>query len=92
MRMIWKFPLDQTVFQFPGQAIIMPASAKIMAMQVQARVPCLWADLDPTGTQEMRLFRVFGTGHALPQDCVHVGTWQDPPYVWHLYELAKVVQ
>jgi len=48
-----------------------------------------WAEHTEGAPQVKRLFRVFGTGHSLPDDAKWVGTCPRLPsgIVWHLYEL-----
>jgi hypothetical protein len=45
----------------------------------------VWA-LSSGGPEVAREFRVFGTGHPLPEGVTHRGTALDGPYVWHLME------
>jgi hypothetical protein len=67
----------------------MPVGAEVCTFQWQNGVPCLWAIVDSEATKEVRKFAIFGTGYALPKEdaCCYVGTTQDGPYVWHLFEL-----
>jgi hypothetical protein len=84
---IWKYPID--ISQAP-LAISMPFGARILTLQVQHGVPCLWALVNPTATKVARPFVVVGTGHKTPRHAgEYVGTWQDGPYVWHLFEEAS---
>lgn len=48
----------------------------------------LWA-IHTDGPATRRGFRVYGTGHAIPDDVTHVGTTIAPGghLVWHLMEL-----
>ncbi len=32
--------------------------------------------------------QVFGTGHPIPNDAVHLGSWSSGPFVWHLYAVS----
>lgn len=48
---------------------------------------CVWIDGDLEDTS-MRAFRVFGTGQEIPADAVHVGSWIELPFVWHVYEVS----
>jgi len=34
-----------------------------------------------------RKFTVVGTGHTIPENWNYVGSWQAPPFVWHLHEV-----
>lgn len=67
--------------------ILMPKSAKILTLQCKAGEPCLWAEVDTFEGKVERTFRFVGTGHLVPDSGEYVGTFQDLPFVWHLYEL-----
>jgi hypothetical protein len=45
--------------------ISMPKGAEILTVQVQKGVPCLWALVDPETPEEVRHFRMAGTGHCI---------------------------
>lgn len=88
-RSVWKFPLIADHAQRGEIKIEMPLASKVIALQVQEGVPMLWAEviLEIPQKLETRTFAVHGTGHSIPWDRDYVGTWQEPPYVWHLYEV-----
>lgn len=47
-----------------------------------------WAEKMPSSIQVPRLFRVYGTGHPIPESAKYVGTCSRVSgLVWHLYEL-----
>lgn len=52
---------------------------------------CLWAELESCrpGSPAQGVFRggIYGTGHPLPDpvERQHMGTFVEPPFVWHLY-------
>lgn len=48
---------------------------------------CLWAEVTPANPTEVRCFRPIGTGETVPQG-TYLATVQDPPYVWHIYEVT----
>jgi len=86
MRAIWKFKLDEGVDCF---AIDMPKGASILALQLQNGAPCLWALVpDVDARCETRTFRLYGTGLLIPEgrNVQYIGTFQQPPYVFHLFE------
>lgn len=87
MRTIWKFSIGQT-----KAAVKMPIGAKPLAVQVQGDEACLWAEVDSDAETETRHFRIFGTGHDMPSGMgysdVYLGTFQQGPFMWHLYELT----
>ena len=83
---IWKFQfkVDDRV------TIDMPAGAKILHVELQNGVPCLWALVDTSAEPEPRKFLIFGTGHpisgAIAVTAAHVATFQQGPFVWHMFE------
>lgn len=82
-KVIWKFPV--------AAKIDMPANAKVLAIQPQRGVAMLWALVDPGNVTEPRHFRAEPTGSPISSDSesgTYVGTWQDPPFVWHLFEIT----
>ncbi len=82
-----------TVYKYPFQVdddvrIDMPIGAEILLIETQNGVPTIWAQVNPKATYVTRRFRVVGTGHPFESDRVkHVGSFQQPPFVWHLYEV-----
>jgi hypothetical protein len=83
-RTIWKFPLSHGVAE-----VQMPLDAEVACFDFQNGAPCIWAIVDPDVLSVTRRFEIFGTGHPLPaeDECCYVGTTQDGPFVWHLFEL-----
>ncbi len=85
MRTIWKFP-------FPVSDVVeigMPGKAVVLDIQMQNGTPCLWALVDPAQAIVLRQFRVYGTGNPIPDGHdlrQHVATFQQSPFVWHVYE------
>ena len=59
MKTIWKFELALQT----EQAINMPEGAKVLTVQVQAGVLCVWALVDTENDTEERQFFILGTGH-----------------------------
>lgn len=91
MKTIWKFSLDVT----GSQRIEMPKGAQILTVQSQHDQACIWAIVDVCDgcETEMRTFEIHGTGNPLPQepgiDRPYVGTFQQSPFVWHLFEVVN---
>lgn len=83
---IWKyqFPIDDHI------TILMPHGAKVLAVQVQDRVPCIWALVDTRETKCVPYkFRLYGTGHPCESDLSnYIGTFQmaGGKLVFHLFE------
>lgn len=48
----------------------------------------IWVEVNPQEpNQDVHILQVFGTGHDIPSGSLYLGTWQEPPFVWHLYEV-----
>lgn len=88
MRTIWKYS-----FQVKDNfEIMMPFGARILAVQVQNAVPCLWVQVNSEMHEETRRFQIIGTGHQFnPAGLAYVGTFQmmGGQLVWHLYETGQ---
>jgi hypothetical protein len=83
---IWKFPF-QITDEFTLQ---MPQGARVLHVDMQHDIPCLWALVDATRPKTSRSFRVVGTGNPF-RDALnlrHVGTFQmmGGGLVWHVFE------
>lgn len=77
----------QYVFE-DGDQITMPEGAKILSVGVQFVTFVLWAEVDPDAPKTKRLFRVIGTGHAVPESIIgFLGTVFMGEYVLHVYEV-----
>lgn len=80
---IWKFPLGDGM----QQDIKMPMHAEILTVQVQHGHVCLWAKVTPANVKKLRRIHVVGTGHPVPAGAFgYVGTVQQGPFVWHIFE------
>lgn len=75
------------------ETIALPADAVIRHVGSQDRLAVVfWAEVDTAREREMRRFRVFATGEPLPERAdwaAYVGSVQDGPMVWHLYEVSS---
>lgn len=105
MRTVWKFDLTDAYAKHvavDGTAVLrlaMPEGAVVRAVELQrlsydprgSSTAMLWAEVDTEAPEEERLFALAGTGHCLPEwAAAWVATWQDRPFVWHLYEADRV--
>lgn len=88
MKTIYKYPLEIT----DRQEIEMPREARILAVQVQNNVPCLWAVVDTELPLKERIFDTFGTGNPVDNyiNYTHnyIGTYQvrGGSLVFHVFE------
>lgn len=88
MKTIYKFPL---IISDDVQFIEMPGPDKVLHVGLDpSGLPCVWAQVNPGHTRVQVRVRVFGTGHALPNDPVfatdrHAGSFVQGPFVWHVF-------
>jgi hypothetical protein len=89
MMKIYKYPLEikDTV------TVKMPRCAKVLTVQVQRGVPCIWAAVDPLQPYlDRRVFRIVGTGQSFMRESVnrYVGTFQmfGGDLVYHVFEIT----
>lgn len=70
------------------QVLRMPVDSKILCVQVQRGVLCVWylTELVVYPTLWERVFYIFGTGHPVdrPLDD-YIGTVQMDQFVWHVF-------
>lgn len=83
---VWKFPLRL------GEAwVSMPMHAKVLHVDVDPASghPAVWALVVEHESQwETRRFVVVGTGHPVPRDAVHLGSFIDDGFVGHVFEIV----
>jgi hypothetical protein len=82
---IWKFPLGAAYVQ----DIFMPEGAKILCVQVQRGIACLWVMVDTRAEKVARRIAIVDTGHSCPGDSgAYIGTFQleDAGLVSHVFE------
>ena len=81
---IYKYPFKVV----PSFSLKMEAPAEILHVEAQGGTPCMWVRVYPhCGEFITRRFHLFGTGdHFNPVNLSHVATFQQPPFVWHVFE------
>ena len=83
---IWKFEIKVT----DRQIVPMPAGAKLLDVQMQRGVCCIWAMCEPRAPSEPRHIAIYGTGEPVPDEPgEYVATFQmvDEALVFHVFEL-----
>ena len=79
-KQIWKFEIKEG-------SIRMPVGANILSVQSQGGRGMIWALVDPNAEDEPRWFAVVGTGEPFDEtNMTYIGTYQESPFVWHLFE------
>jgi hypothetical protein len=83
-KVIYKYAIDGVGFTTQHE---MPKGAEFLYVDLQNDTPQAWFLIDPSVDRTtFRLFKVYGTGHKIPMRERYLGTYQQPPYVWHLFE------
>lgn len=88
MHTIYKYRLDDFQGLPFSLDIEMPIGAKILCVQIQNNVPCIWVLADSTLQLEKRTFACFGTGQDIGNisNLEYIGTCQRGWLVLHLFE------
>lgn len=88
MRKIYKYDLPV----MDVAEVSLPAGAEILKIEAQRGMACLWALIDDLQRPEKRTFLIVGTGNPVPDEATketHVATFQQGPFVWHVFEPRK---
>ncbi len=83
---ILKFSLEEVPYGTHFE-IDLPYGSVVRCVALQHELPHIWVELNQLHKLVTHTFRIFGTGESIDSDMYeYVGTWQDVPYVWHLYK------
>ena len=88
MLTVFKYPIPGRPNAFGDFTLTLPKGAVVLHIAPQDGKRCLWAEVERD--EEMmipREFRIVSTGGDVIEEAHHVATWQEPPFVWHLYEV-----
>jgi hypothetical protein len=81
-KQIWKYSLENV--------IEMPKGAEILTVDIQNGQMFnaqMWVKVDTENEMEKRMFEVIGTGQNFDDtNRRYIGTYQDGPFVWHVFE------
>lgn len=77
---IWKYVIGIAT------TLELPIGATFLDAQLQGADLCAWFLVDQSAKTEPRKFKIFGTGHEIPDGLKYLATFQQPRYVWHLFE------
>lgn len=84
---IWKYELFISDYI---HHVKIPKGATFLSADIQNGQPQMWWLVNPeAGVRELRGFRIVGTGHPTIREGrdKHLATFQQPPFVWHLFEV-----
>ena len=76
----WSIAVDDSVGVVGGGKVVHVAS------QNPPYLIEVWTE--EFGVEVPRRVQVFGTGHAIPNGSIHLGSCIAGPFVWHVYEVT----
>lgn len=79
MRTIYKYQIRHE------ERLLVPEGAKFLSFEMQDGQPTTWFEVETLKPRVPRYLTIVGTGHEVSEG-EYLGTCQDPPFVWHLYE------
>ena len=82
-RTVWKYPLPFN----DSEEVALPKGARPLRVGMQQGDLMLWALVDTDADMEPRYFGVRGTGHEVAPGAAYIGSTEDGPFVWHVFEL-----
>jgi hypothetical protein len=85
VRRIYKYTVG-TVGEDRMTNTMVPTGAVVRKVAMQGACPCIWMEVQTDAPVVERRFRIFGTGHDIPDGFGYVGTAFDEPWVWHVFE------
>ena len=80
---IWKYPVKEAVEMVKG--------ARVLTVQIQREIPCIWAVVNPDEKEtETHHFVIIGTGHKNEDinNLTYIGTVHqlNGVLIWHVFE------
>lgn len=87
MRTIFKYAIEIT----DVQVIHVKAGAVPLHVGLDPHgAPCIWMKVNRDYDTEALVVYVVGTGHPLPTDAeIHLGSFNQGPFVWHVFVKNK---
>jgi hypothetical protein len=84
-------------YQLPADdyfSLQVPAGSRILSVDVQHGVPCMWVLVDPTNSPVTRRFRFAETKHPIEEtveQLTFIGTFQmhEGNSVFHIFEITR---
>jgi len=49
----------------------------------------MWLEVPDETEEKSHTFRIFGTGHDIPNSAIHCGSLLNAGFVWHIYEVRE---
>lgn len=86
---VWKHALAIT--DGPQELMLPRRLARVVLVAMQHGELCVWFEVNPDEPKYMRYFAVYGTGHSVAEDSVHIGSvvTKEGALVWHVFEVKR---
>jgi len=88
MKTVWKYEIN-----LYRQSFSLPKDSKILTVQTQNNIPCIWVLVDTEQKEEERRYEIYGTGHRIDPtlNLEYIGTFQvdGGTLVFHLFEVKE---
>lgn len=84
MKTVYKYPVPR---HSTGFGLMLPVGAKFIRIGFQREELQIWFEVIPGNSLESVSFKVFGTGHEIPDSATWLATFDDGPFVLHLYKM-----
>lgn len=85
MRRVLKWPIEvEDVF-----ALRLPIDSEVIHVDLQDGEPFMWTLGPASSDTEERIFFICGTGSPVQDDWTHLASFQQPLFVWHLFEQER---
>lgn len=82
MRKIFKYLIEESV--------LIPKNHKVVLVDQQNGDFYIWVEFEESdAVEQVVYFRVFGTGHLIPDGFEHVHSYIEGQFVWHIYKCEK---
>lgn len=81
MRRVLKYPLGHST------QLSLPDGWWVVRVALQNGLPFVWIEREREGEEHPVSLEVFATGQDIPECARWLGTWEDGPFIWHLYEV-----
>jgi hypothetical protein len=82
MKTVYKYPIGITRYQVVNT--FKDAVPVHVGFDPQGQ-PCIWMEVDTANPPENFAVNVIGTGHEVPKNTNHIGSFVQGPFVWHVY-------
>lgn len=85
---VWKYTLDL----LRSNTIEIPKDGKVLTVGEQQGTLCIWVKVDDSLEKEQRIFKIFGTGHLIPDygsNLQYINSVQIDSLVFHVFEFLN---